>query len=116
VAIVLQGILAAGIACSGRYEQILNYEVSVDFIAFTLASLALLRLRKWKRGEGAGRVYLTPGYPLTPLLFALACIGVVVSTVLADPFHSAGAFLITLAGLPVYWYWRRYRRPDQRPQ
>jgi len=105
-AIALQGILAAGIACSGRYEQILNYEVSVDFIAFTLAALSLFRLRRWNRGGASGAVYLTPGYPYTPALFALVCIGVVVSTLLADPLHSAGAFVITLAGLPVYWYWR----------
>src|SRR4029077_11447404 len=34
VAILLQGAWAAVIALSGRYEQILNYVVSVDFIWF----------------------------------------------------------------------------------
>src|SRR5580698_3950533 len=32
VAIVLQGLAATLIAWTGKYEQILNYEVSVDFI------------------------------------------------------------------------------------
>jgi APA family basic amino acid/polyamine antiporter len=107
VAIVLQGVLAAAIACSGRYEQILNYEVSVDFLAFTLAALALYRLRREHRGEGQGAIYLTPGYPYTPALFALVCLAVVASTILADPANSGMAILIMLTGLPVYWYWRR---------
>ena len=106
VAIVLQGVLATLIACSGRYEQILNYEVSVDFLAFTLAALALYRLRRQHRGETAA-LYLTPGYPYTPALFALVCLAVVASTILADPANSLMAILIMLAGLPVYWYWRR---------
>jgi len=116
VAIVLQGVLATAIAFSGRYEQILNYEVSVDFLAFTLAALALYRLRREHRGEeirreqrgkNTGALYLTPGYPYTPALFALVCLAVVASTILADPANSGMAILIMLAGLPVYWYWRR---------
>ncbi len=38
VAIVLQGVFATVIALSGRYEQILNYVVSVDFISFGLTA------------------------------------------------------------------------------
>jgi basic amino acid/polyamine antiporter, APA family len=110
VAIVLQGVLATAIACSGRYEQILNYEVSVDFLAFTLAALALYRLRREGRGNESGALYLTPGYPLTPALFALVCLAVVASTILADPANSLMAIVIMLAGLPVYWYWRRSLR------
>jgi len=32
VAIILQGLAAIVIACSGTYGQILNFEVTVDFI------------------------------------------------------------------------------------
>jgi basic amino acid/polyamine antiporter, APA family len=110
VAIVLQGVLATTIACSGRYEQILNYEVSVDFLAFSLAALALYRLRREGRGNKSGALYLTPGYPFTPALFALVCLAVVASTILADPGNSLMAIVIMLAGLPVYWYWRRSLR------
>ena len=51
-AIVLQGIAATAIAFSGKYEQILNYEVSVDFIAFALAAGALFLFRRQERGDG----------------------------------------------------------------
>src|SRR5215213_2000219 len=46
VAIALQGALAAVIAASGTYEQILNYVVSVDFIWFGLTALALFAFRR----------------------------------------------------------------------
>ena len=46
VAIALQGGLAALIALSGRYEQILNYVVSVDFIFFGLTATCLFVFRR----------------------------------------------------------------------
>src|SRR5438270_2694214 len=60
VAILLQGALATIIALSGRYEQILNYVVSVDFISFGLTAAALFVLR---RRKSAGDIYVTPGHP-----------------------------------------------------
>ena len=45
VAIVLQGVAATVIALSGRYEQILNYVVSIDFISFALTAASLFVFR-----------------------------------------------------------------------
>jgi APA family basic amino acid/polyamine antiporter len=107
VAIVLQGVAATLIACSGKYEQILNYEVSVDFIAFALAASSLFFFRAKDRGAAAGVIFRSPGHPFTTALFVLACVGIVVSTVVTFPANSAIAFLIMLAGVPVYLYWSR---------
>jgi len=49
VAIALQGLLAIIIALSGRYEQILNYVVSVDFIWFGLTAGSLFVFRRRAR-------------------------------------------------------------------
>ena len=46
VAIVLQGVTATVIALSGRYEQILNYVISVDFISFGLTAASLFVFRR----------------------------------------------------------------------
>ena len=107
-AIVLQGIAATAIAFSGKYEQILNYEVSVDFIAFALAAGALFLFRRQNRGDG--RIYRAPGHPYTTALFVAACAGIVASTVATDPLNSARGWGIMLTGVPVYWYWSRRRR------
>lgn len=108
VAIAVQGIFATAIACLGRYEQILNYEVSVDFISFTLTAAALFVLRR--RTPDARGVYRTPGHPYTTALFVLASAGVVVSTVWHDPGNTVIGLGILLTGVPVYLYWSRRRR------
>ncbi len=79
VAILVQGVAATVIALSGRYEQILNYVVSVDFISFgmTAASLFVFRRRAATSGEG---LYLAPGHPYTTAVFVLACVGIVGAT------------------------------------
>jgi APA family basic amino acid/polyamine antiporter len=130
VAIILQGIAATIIALSGRYEQILNYVVSIDFISFALtaASLFVFRRRERSAAAGAGRLplatngggrpdasslratYRAPGHPYTTILFVLACAGIVGSTIWAYPANSAFGFVILLAGIPVYLYWSRKPR------
>ncbi len=107
VAIALQGVAATAIACSGKYEQILNYEVSVDFISFSLTAAALFVFRRRNRAPVEGRIYLTPGHPYTTALFVLVSMAVVASTVVTYPANSGVAFLLMLAGVPVYLYWRR---------
>src|SRR5437868_15428378 len=47
VAISLQGLAAIAIACSGTYGEILNFEVTVDFIFFGMTAAALFILR-WR--------------------------------------------------------------------
>ncbi len=112
VAIILQGAAATAIACSGKYEQILNYEVSVDFIAFALAASSLFLFRRRDAGSPPEGLYRSPGHPYTTALFVLACAGIVCSTVASTPVNSAVAFLIMLAGVPVYLYWRSRSRTN----
>ena len=103
-AIVLQGALAAVIACSGKYGEILNFEVTVDFISFGMTAAGLFVLRQ-RGGPGKG-TFRTPGHPFTTGIFVLACAGIVASAIASSPANSAIALAILAAGVPVYWYWR----------
>jgi APA family basic amino acid/polyamine antiporter len=104
VAIALQGLLAAVIAVSGRYEQILNYVVSVDFIFFGATGASLFVFR---RRQGPAASFRTPGHPATTLFFVAACFLVVINTVYSYPANTAIGLVILLAGIPVYLLWRR---------
>ncbi len=108
VAIALQGVLAIVIALSGKYEQILNYVVSVDFIFFGLTAACVFVFRERSAGNGENPGYRVPGHPLTTILFIAACWLVVINTVYKYPENSAVGLLIVLAGLPVYLVWRRH--------
>jgi APA family basic amino acid/polyamine antiporter len=111
VAIVLQGLAAIAIACSGKYGEILNFEVTVDFIFFGMTAAGLFILRRRNIGSG-GIVYHAPGHPFTTALFVLSCAGIVISAVITSPLNSAIALCIMLAALPVYYFWTRFRRAD----
>jgi APA family basic amino acid/polyamine antiporter len=103
VAIALQGVVAVIIALSGRYEQILNYVISVDFISFGMTGVALLILR---RREPASQGFRAPGHPLTTLFFIASSFAVVISTIAKYPANSAIGLAILLTGVPVYFLWR----------
>ena len=109
VAIILQGFAAIAIACSGTYGEILNFEVTVDFIFFAVTAAALFVLRR--RGIGSDSVtYRVPGHPFTTMLFVLSCAAIVLSAIIASPRNSAIALCIMLAGLPVYCFWSKVTR------
>ncbi len=117
-AVALQGALAAVIAVSGRYEQILNYVVSVDFIWFGLTALSLFVFRRRADAAsaggsggpgGAGAGFRVPGHPFTTALFAAACAVIVVATVYQYPLNSALGLAILATGVPVYFLWRGAR-------
>jgi APA family basic amino acid/polyamine antiporter len=109
VAILLQGVAAMIIACSGTYGEILNFEITVDFIFFGMTAAALFVFRRRQIGSNTA-IYRTPGHPFTTILFVLACAGIVGSAIVSAPRNSAIALCIMLAALPVYYYWSRFKR------
>jgi APA family basic amino acid/polyamine antiporter len=109
MAIVLQGLAAIVIACSGTYGEILNFTVTVDFIFFGMTAASLFVLR-WRQVGANTAIYRAPGHPFTTILFVLSCAGIVGSAIVASPGNSAIALGIMLAALPVYYYWSRFGR------
>ena len=101
-AIALQGLVAILITLSGRYEQILNYVVSVDVIFFALTAATIFVFRRRKNVDA----FRVPGHPFTTLFFITACCAMLISTIYRYPSNSLIGVGIMLTGLPVYLFWR----------
>jgi APA family basic amino acid/polyamine antiporter len=108
VAIILQGVVAAVIALSGTFSQILNYVVSVDFIFFGLTGAALFVFRH--RHPDQPDFFKAPGHPFTTGFFVLACWTVVAATVANNLENSLIGYAILAAGVPACLYWQRKKR------
>jgi APA family basic amino acid/polyamine antiporter len=107
VAIILQSVWTMVIAASGRYEQILNYVVAMDFIFFGLTATCIFILRRRDRTHEGYRV---PGHPVTTALFVAACWMVVANTIYRYPANSLVGMAILAAGVPVYYFWSGRRK------
>ncbi|MEO6836672.1 MAG: amino acid permease [Candidatus Tumulicola sp.] len=114
VAIVLQGVVAAVIALSGRYDQILNYVTSVDYTFFGFSAIALIVFRnRDARDPSAPRPHFKmPGHPWTTLLFLVAAWAIVGDVLIKSPVDTSVGLGILLTGLPAYaiFAWRNKRR------
>lgn len=108
LAIVLQGTVAAIIAVSGTFDQILSYVVSVDFIFFGLTGAALFVFRR--RNPDQKVFFRAPGHPFTTGFFVLACWTVVVATVANNPINALIGYAILAAGVPACLCWQRKSR------
>jgi APA family basic amino acid/polyamine antiporter len=112
VAIVLQGVWAAVIALTGKYDQILNYVVSIDVLFFGLtgASLLVFRARQRASGEVEGQHVRVPLHPITTLVFVAACWAVSLTTIVQYPQNAGVGVVILLIGVVVYQFWRKRAR------
>jgi APA family basic amino acid/polyamine antiporter len=60
-----------------------------------------------RREPHAPRPFRAIGYPVTPALFTLASVLIVLNAFYTDPRRTLIGAAIILAGIPVYWWLRR---------
>ncbi len=104
-AILLQGALASLFALSNTYDKLVGYAVFADWIFFALAGGALIVFRT--KLPDAPRPHKTPFYPLTPILFIVAGLGIVINTFIADTRNAVIGAVIIAVGVPVFFLWKK---------
>ncbi|MGH9544907.1 MAG: APC family permease [Terriglobales bacterium] len=109
IAIILQSVWTIVIAVSGRYEQILNYVIAMDFLFFglTATTIFVFRHRAARGTMNPAAGYHIPGHPVTTAVFVAICWWVVANTIYRYPQNSLVGFALLFAGVPVYWLWSR---------
>lgn len=103
-----QGIWAAVLTMSGRYDQLYTYVIYGMVLSYTLTVIGLFILR-WKRPD-IPRPYRCTGYPWLPGIYVLVGAGWTLNTIFTRPTEAFWGTTIVLAGVPGYFYWRRQSR------
>jgi len=107
-AIVIQAVWACVLALSGTFEQLFTYVIFVSIIFWIGAALSLYTLRK--KFPNLSRPYKTWGYPITPAIFILVSMGILINTLIESPMESLSGLGFVAIGIPIYYYWKNKKK------
>jgi basic amino acid/polyamine antiporter, APA family len=104
-AIVLTATLAIGFLVVRTFEQLIEIFIlgTLPFLALAAGAVIVLR----RRLPEVERPYRTPGYPIVPVLFIVATAGLLFNSLVQRPGPTIASFAAILAGVPIYYLWRR---------
>jgi basic amino acid/polyamine antiporter, APA family len=99
-AIAILGILASVLVLVGSFEQIIAYFffVAIVFLGLTVAGLFVIRRRESEHAQ----LLKTPSYPVTPVVFLVMVVVLLVALAVRYPRESVIGTVVVLAGAPVY--------------
>jgi APA family basic amino acid/polyamine antiporter len=108
--IALQAILASILVALGTFDKIIAYFIFVVVIFIALTIIAVFVLR---RKNPVKLVYMTPGYPVTPVVFLFLILLLLVLLGAHDPGQAFLGVGVVALGLPVYYFiFRRRNTPN----
>ena len=100
-----QGLWAAALTLSGRYDQLYTYVIYGMVLSYTLTVIGMFWLR-WKRPD-ISRPYRCTGYPWLPGIYVLVGAAWTLNTIITRPTEAFWGTAIVLIGVPGYLYWKR---------
>ena len=100
-ALAMQAVFASLWSLSGKYGDLLDMIsfVVVCFYMLTIAGIFILR----KKRPDAERPYKAFGYPVLPVLYIIMGMSFCILLIIYKPAFTWPGFLITLAGIPIYF-------------
>lgn len=108
VAIWLATMLGVVYVLLNDFQQLADKFILGIWPFYALAVGAVFVLRRTR--PDLPRPYRTWGYPLVPILFLLASVGMVLNALVTEPRDTGITFGIILAGIPGYLAWRTWSR------
>lgn len=103
---IVIGIISVIMIFSGQFNQLTDLLVFVIWIFYTMTFVAVIILRK--REPDLKRPYLVPFYPIIPGIAIIGGFYIVLNTLITQPLNASLGLLLTLIGLPVY-YFRKHK-------
>ncbi|HIB27555.1 MAG TPA: amino acid permease [Candidatus Marinimicrobia bacterium] len=104
-ALIIQCVWASLLTFTGTFNQLITYIIFASWIFYGMSAGAVIILRNKK--PDMERPYKTPLYPWIPITFILFAIFLTINTIMEAPRDAAIGAGIILAGLPMYYYWKK---------
>jgi APA family basic amino acid/polyamine antiporter len=110
VAVIAQAMWSGVLVLSGSLAELVSYTgfAVVLFSAIAVSAVFVLRHRQ----PDMRRPFRAWGYPWAPAIFVAASAAMLVNEIWRSPGTSAAGLGIMAAGVPVYWWMRRFGRPS----
>jgi APA family basic amino acid/polyamine antiporter len=103
-AILLATALGIAYVSFRTFEQLADAFILGIWPFYALAVAAVFTLRR--KQPNTPRPYRTWGYPVTPAIFLLASVGMLLNALISDPVITLICFGVILAGIPVFLAWK----------
>jgi APA family basic amino acid/polyamine antiporter len=107
-AIVMQASLASLLVLLGSFDQIISYFLFVVVLFITLSVAGLFVLRRRRQAAG----YMTPLYPLTPIVYLLLSAGLLFLLASSNTKQALLGVAVVALGLPTYYLFFRRGTAD----
>jgi APA family basic amino acid/polyamine antiporter len=96
---------------AGNFNEIVSYFI---FIVVVFIGLSVAALFKFRRDDANGVRFLTPGYPVTPIVFLVMLVVLLVLLAGNNPRQALLGVAVVWLGLPVYLFLYRNKRLVER--
>jgi APA family basic amino acid/polyamine antiporter len=104
-AILIQGMIASALVAIGNFQQIIAYFMFIAIVFLAMAGAAVFIARS--RNANLRPVFLTPAYPLPPLMFLTLISLLLILLALHSPRQALLGTTVVLLGWPVYKLFHR---------
>jgi APA family basic amino acid/polyamine antiporter len=105
-ALLIQGVWSSILVTTGSYSDLLDYVIFAALLFYVLTIAGLFVLRRTR--PDAERPYRTWGYPVLPAIYLLAALVIMLALLVYKPGYTWPGLGIVIAGVPVFYAWRRW--------
>lgn len=107
-AIILQALWSSVLVMTDSYRAIFTRVIYTEWIFFAMLALGVLLLR---RRAGYQPTWRLPLVPVTPILFILVALTIVVNQIRVDVLGAVMGLGIVATGFPAYYLWAKKHEP-----
>jgi APA family basic amino acid/polyamine antiporter len=96
----------------GKFQALFSLAIVSEWLFYALTASTVFVFRR--RNPDRPRPYSVNGYPVTPALFILAALMIIVFSFISEPRNSIAGAAVILLGVPLYWWMKSLQRSRQR--